>query len=78
MHRCLRCVCVVCQGGYLGAEVLLQAAVPGLLYGGQAVTKRFLSPPEDVIGDQAEALEGVPEKVLLHAILHSATLYTHT
>lgn len=54
--------------------MLLQAGVPGLLHGRHAVAERLLPPPEDVVRDQTEALEGIPEQVLLHALLHSVTL----
>lgn len=54
---------------YHRLEVLLQADVPRLLQRHQTITEGLFAPPQDVIRDQVETFEGVPQKILLHSML---------
>ncbi len=50
-------------------DVLLQVGVPGLLHRQNPITEGLFSPPQDLIRDQVETFEGVPQKMLLHSML---------
>lgn len=43
--------------------------VPGLLGRHDAITEGLLAPPEDLLRNEVEALEGVPQEELLHSTL---------
>lgn len=49
--------------------MLLQVCVPGLLHRHHAIAEGLFTPPQDLIRDQIETFEGVPQKILLHLML---------
>lgn len=59
-------------------EVVLQEIVPGLLHRHQTITECLFAPPQDLIREQVETFEGVPQKILFHTMLLTQKgLYYH-
>lgn len=52
-----------------GVELLLQVVVPGLLGRHDAIAEGLLAPPQDLLRNEVEAFEGVPQEELLHSAL---------
>lgn len=59
-------------------QLLLQVVVPGLLGRHDPITEGLLAPPEDLLRDQVEAIEGVPQEELLHSTLQQHREKTRT
>lgn len=49
--------------------MLLQARVPGLFHRHHPVAEGFFGPPQNLLRNQVETLEGVPQKVLFYSML---------